>query len=149
MQRVNSVATPMSLFLSGTFGGRVYIYMVLSVNKFQNILQKGACDAAGFLNLERGQVRYDHPAIDGTTDIKLLLPQWGYTAQTLLVVRWQKCADCSSDQEHVPKVLMRHGDPGHCLHGRLERRDKSHGGKHKLGQSASTESRRTNPYSSA
>ena len=69
--------------------------MVLNVNKFQNDLQNGAFDA-DFSILERGRVWYDHPAIDGTTDIKLLLPQWGYTARTLLVVRWQKCADCSS-----------------------------------------------------
>ena len=69
--------------------------MVLSVNKFQNILQKGAFDA-DFSTPERGWVWYDHPALDGTTDIKLPLPRWGYTARTLLVVRGQKCAYCSS-----------------------------------------------------
>ena len=54
---------------------------------------------------------YDHPAIYSTTDIKLLLPQWGCTARTLLVVRWQKHAHCSSvaypgnqrEPGHAPK----------------------------------------------
>ena len=39
--------------------------MVLSVNKFQNDLQKGAFDADFSTSSAAG---YDHPAIDGTTD---------------------------------------------------------------------------------
>ena len=122
--------------------------MVLSVNKFQNILQKGALDADFSTSSAAG--------FGMTTRQEMVQPisnfrfhSGVYTAQSLLVVRWQKCADCSSvkpnrvtkrNQEHVKKGLRRHRDPGHCLHGSLERQDKSHGGKHKQGQSAWTES---------
>ena len=105
--------------------------MVLNVNTFQIINQKDDFDD-DFSNLERGRVWFDHPAIDSTTNIKLLLPQWGYTARTLLVERWLKCADCSSvkptrlikRKEHGQNGLRRHGDPGH---GCLARPVKSHG----------------------
>ena len=63
--------------------------MVLSVNKFQNILQKGVFDADFSTSSAAG--------FGMTTRRKMvLLPQRGYTARTLLVVRWQKCADYSS-----------------------------------------------------
>ena len=94
------------------------------------------------------------PGVIGTTDIKLLLPQWGYTARTLFVVRWQKCADCNSVKptrliksractERVEAPWRPWTLPAWVL------RDKSHGAKHKQGQSASTEIRRTNPDSAA
>ena len=61
------------------------------------------CFWCWFLILKHGRVWYDHPAIYSTTDIKLLLPQWGCTARTLLVVRWQKHAHCSSVVTRVIK----------------------------------------------
>ena len=63
------------------------MYMVLSVNKFQFFFKKVL-----LMLISQPRAR----PIDGTTDIKLLLPRWGYTAQTLLVVRWQKCTECNS-----------------------------------------------------
>ena len=68
--------------------------MVLNVNLFQKDKQKCAFDADFSSSLE-GLVWCDHPALDGTTDIKPLLPQWGCTAWTSLVVRLLRYAHSS------------------------------------------------------
>ena len=99
--------------------------MVLNVNLFRKIKQKGAFDADFLSSSTAGcgmtTRRYIVQPIS-----KLLLPQWGCTARTLLVVRWQKHAHCSSvaypgnqrEPGHAPKGFRRHGHNEQCLHRR-------------------------------
>ena len=78
----------------------------------------------------------------------------GYTARTLLVVRWQKCADCSGVKPTrvIKRTCTERVEAVGRLpayNGRLEGMDTSHGRKDKQGLNAWKESSGTNPDSSA